>query len=58
MTDQNHDAPSATTANPELVGGGAGAFGAAGQAWSYGSEVGDWNPYAMGGNGYIDGFND
>ena len=44
--------------NPELVGGGAGAFGAAGQAWSYGSEVGDWNPYAMGGNGYIDGFND
>ena len=43
--------------NPELVGGGMGGD-VGGQAWSYGSAVGDWNPFAMGGNGYISGFND
>jgi hypothetical protein len=43
--------------NPELVGGGMGG-GVGGQAWSYGGEVGDWNPFALGGNGYISGFND
>jgi hypothetical protein len=42
--------------NPELVGGAAGS--AAGQAWSYGGGIGYWNPYAMGGNGFIEGFND
>lgn len=42
--------------NPELVGGGMSGDG--GQAWSYGGDVGDWNPFAFGGNGYITGFND
>lgn len=29
-----------------------------GQAWSYGGGIGHWNPYAYGGNGYVEGFND
>ena len=43
---------------------GRGAVGAAaaaevgGQAWSYGGGIGHWNPYAYGGNGYVEGFND
>ena len=43
---------------------GRGAIGAAaaaevgGQAWSYGGGIGHWNPYAYGGNGYVEGFND
>jgi hypothetical protein len=43
--------------NPELAGGGMGGD-VGGQAWGYGSQVGDWNPFALGGNGYISGFND
>ena len=38
--------------------GGAVAGGVAGQAWGYGGGIGHWNPYAYGGNGYIEGFND
>jgi len=43
------------------VGGGAGgavAGGVAGQAWGYGGGIGHWNPFAYGGQGYIEGFND
>jgi hypothetical protein len=43
------------------VGGGAGgsvAAGVAGQAWGYGGGIGHWNPFAYGGQGYIEGFND
>ena len=44
------------------VGGGTGGSVAAsavgGQAWSYGGGIGHWNPYAYGGNGYVEGFND
>lgn len=42
-------------------GGGIGAAAAAevgGQAWSYGGGIGHWNPYAYGGAGYVEGFND
>lgn len=35
------------------VGGGVG-----GQAWSFGGGIGHWNPFAFGGNGYVEGFND
>jgi len=42
--------------NPEMMGGAAGS--GAGQAWSYGGGIGYWNPYALGGNGYVEGFND
>lgn len=43
------------------VGGAGGAIAAGqvgGQAWSYGGGIGHWNPYAYGGNGYVEGFND
>lgn len=39
-------------------GGGAVAGGVAGQAWGYGGGIGHWNPFAYGGQGYIEGFND
>ena len=39
-------------------GGGAVAAGVAGQAWGYGGGIGHWNPFAYGGQGYIEGFND
>jgi hypothetical protein len=35
------------------IGGGVG-----GQAWSFGGGIGHWNPFAFGGNGYVEGFND
>ena len=38
--------------------GGAAAGGVAGQAWGYGGGIGHWNPFAYGGQGYIEGFND
>lgn len=38
--------------------GGAAAAQVGGQAWSYGGGIGHWNPYAYGGNGYVEGFND
>jgi hypothetical protein len=39
-------------------GGGVASGGVAGQAWGYGGGIGHWNPYAYGGQGYIEGFND
>ena len=41
--------------NPGLIGAGA---GDGGQAWSYGGGIGAFNPYANGGSGYVEGFND
>lgn len=42
---------------PEGRFGGIGS-GVGGQAWSYGGGIGHWNPFAFGGNGYVEGFND
>ena len=43
---------------PEGRFGGVGGGGVGGQAWSYGGGIGHWNPFAFGGNGYVEGFND
>jgi hypothetical protein len=37
---------------------GDGGGGVGGQAWSYGGGIGHWNPFAFGGSGYVEGFND
>jgi hypothetical protein len=51
--------------NDNFNGPGAGAIGAAvasggvaGQAWGYGGGIGHFNPFAYGGEGYVEGFND
>lgn len=43
---------------PEGRFGGVGGGAVGGQAWSYGGGIGHWNPFAYGGNGYVEGFND
>jgi len=43
---------------PEGRFGGIGGGAVGGQAWSYGGGIGHWNPFAYGGNGYVEGFND
>lgn len=48
---------STNTLVPEGRFGGVG-NGVGGQAWSYGGGIGHWNPFAYGGNGYVEGFND
>lgn len=48
---------STNTVVPEGRFGGVGG-GVGGQAWSYGGGIGHWNPFAYGGNGYVEGFND